>query len=623
MERVFLNINQTNRELNRKIKQYLKQQTVRGQVRDLRVLARALTDVTLLVPVTVSDSDRRTSSSGYTYVIGTPDVQRQQGYTVRDDGRYLVLYTDLAKSRAGHREPNTMQVQMPFVLQKLGNAKNLAGIILNPGTDDVVLPKALLAEELDGSDTGAVTGTVADDLPIQAPEQVAPPIGVVAVGLRLNELSRLNEELETFRSKTERRIDRYARQTWNFVAVVVLVTLALLAVPALGRRGLLPTVILIVLALIVGRIIPVSATTRQKAKTRVYEKERALVRMIALEDEIARLSFNTDDNQQLDDAADYGTDDLDYINQDVRNTNLVRLLGYFSAATEPDEKEYLLGEIDKQLKKALFVQPIFSEGHVIERDVLGRPYLADDEPWINEFIGDGEGNLYLHLYLKTRDAIKADREILTIRRADWISYMMNVNPQLVGVAFEIPGETVVFDREDLSQLHYEPNYNRKVPTSYFMPGDLDAVKKPEQKPQPKAGWFANVARSDIDWSGYALAMLIAYAIGWWLMYSNKFQDGLKVVMVALGLGLVFFLFTLDINRYRKKYNITDRIAQKNDGWRHMLGWFTGAIYIAPIAYVWQPTFDMLQIYMVLLGSSAFMAAILIVVGLSEAQNNNK
>lgn len=494
---------------------------------------------------------------------------------------------------------------------------------MNPGTDDVVLPKALLAEELDGSDTGAVTGTVADDLPIQAPEQVAPPIGVVAVGLRLNELSRLNEELETFRSKTERRIDRYARQTWNFVAVVVLVTLALLAVPALGRRGLLPTVILIVLALIVGRIIPVSATTRQKAKTRVYEKERALVRMIALEDEIARLSFNTDDNQQLDDAADYGTDDLDYINQDVRNTNLVRLLGYFSAATEPDEKEYLLGEIDKQLKKALFVQPIFSEGHVIERDVLGRPYLADDEPWINEFIGDGEGNLYLHLYLKTRDAIKADREILTIRRADWISYMMNVNPQLVGVAFEIPGETVVFDREDLSQLHYEPNYNRKVPTSYFMPGDLDAVKKPEQKPQPKAGWFANVARSDIDWSGYALAMLIAYAIGWWLMYSNKFQDGLKVVMVALGLGLVFFLFTLDINRYRKKYNITDRIAQKNDGWRHMLGWFTGAIYIAPIAYVWQPTFDMLQIYMVLLGSSAFMAAILIVVGLSEAQNNNK
>lgn len=623
MERVFLNINQTNRELNRKIKQYLKQQTVRGQVRDLRMLARALTDVTLLVPVTVSDSDRRTSSSGYTYVIGTPDVQRQQGYTVRDDGRYLVLYTDLAKSRAGHREPNTMQVQMPFVLQKLGNAKNLAGIILNPGTDDVVLPKALLAEELDGSDTGAVTGTVADDLPIQAPEQVAPPVGVVAVGLRLNELSRLNEELETFRSKTERRIDRFARQTWNFVAVIVLVTLALLAVPALGRRGLLPTVILIVLALIVGRIIPVSATTRQKAKTRVYEKERALVRMIALEDEIARLSFNEDATQQLDDSADYGTDDLDYINQDVRNTNLVRLLGYFSAATEPDEKEYLLGEIDKQLKKALFVQPIFSEGHVIERDVLGRPYLADDEPSINEFIGDGEGNLYLHLYLKTRDAIKADREILTIRRADWISYMMNVNPQLVGVAFEIPGETVVFDREDLSQLHYEPNYNRKVPTSYFMPGDLDAVKKPEQKPQPKSGWFANVARSDIDWSGYALAMLIAYAIGWWLMYSNKFQDGLKVAMVALGLGLVFFLFTLDINRYRKKYNITDRIAQKNDGWRHMLGWFTGAIYIAPIAYVWQPTFDMLQIYMVLLGSSAFMAAILIVVGLSEAQNNNK
>ena len=55
----------------------------------------------------------------------------------------------------------------------------------------------------------------------------------------------------------------------------------------------------------------------------------------------------------------------------------------------------------------------------------------------------------------------------------------------------------------------------------------------------------------------------------------------------------------------------------------MLGWFTGAIYIAPIAYVWQPTFDMLQIYMVLLGSSAFMAAVLIVVGLSEAQNNDK
>ena len=41
MERVFLNINQTNRELNHKIRQYLKQQTVRGQVRDLRVLARA------------------------------------------------------------------------------------------------------------------------------------------------------------------------------------------------------------------------------------------------------------------------------------------------------------------------------------------------------------------------------------------------------------------------------------------------------------------------------------------------------------------------------------------------------------------------------------------------------
>lgn len=69
MERVFLNINQTNRELNRKIKQYLKQKTVRGQVRDLRVLTRALTDVTLLVPVAVSDPDRRTSSSGYTYVI--------------------------------------------------------------------------------------------------------------------------------------------------------------------------------------------------------------------------------------------------------------------------------------------------------------------------------------------------------------------------------------------------------------------------------------------------------------------------------------------------------------------------------------------------------------------------
>lgn len=156
-----------------------------------------------------------------------------------------------------------------------------------------------------------------------------------------------------------------------------------------------------------------------------------------------------------------------------------------------------------------------------------------------------------------------------------------------------------------------------------MPGDLDAFKKPEQEPQPKSGWFENVTRSDIDWSGYALAMLIAYAIGWWLMYSNKFQDGLKVAMVAIGLGVVFFLFTLDINRYRKKYNITDRIAKKNDGWRHMLGWFTGAIYIAPIAYMVQPTFDMLQIYMVLLGSSAFMAAILIVVGLSEAQNYNK
>ncbi|WP_373892192.1 SseB family protein [Weissella confusa] len=479
MERVFLNINQTNRELNRKIKQYLKQQTVRGQVRDLRVLARALADVTLLVPVAVSDSDRRTSSSGYTYVIGTPDVQRQQGYTVRDDGRYLVLYTDLAKSRAGHREPNTMQVQMPYVLQKLAHAKNLAGIILNPGTDDVVLPKTLLAEELDGSDTGAVTGTVADDLPIQALEQVAPPVGIVAVGLRVNELSRLNEELETYRAKTERRIDRYARQTWNFVAVIVLVTLALLAVPALGRRGLLPTLILIVLAVIVGRIIPVSSTTRQKAKIRVYEKERALVRMIALEDEIARLSFDEDATQQLDDSADYGTDDLDYINQDVRNTNLVRLFHYYNAATEPDEKEYLLGEIDKQFKKALFVQPIFSEGHVIERDVLGRPYIADDETWVNEFIGDGEGNLYLHLYLKTRDAIKDGREILTIRRSDWISYMMRVNPNLVGVAFDITGGQLVLSREELDQLHYEPNYNRKVPTSYFMPGDLDAFKKPE------------------------------------------------------------------------------------------------------------------------------------------------
>ncbi|MBC6498441.1 SseB family protein [Weissella confusa] len=73
-------------------------------------------------------------------------IDRYARQPVRDDGRYLVLYTDLAKSRAGHREPNTMQVQMPFVLQKLGNAKNLAGIILNPGTDDVVLPKALLAE---------------------------------------------------------------------------------------------------------------------------------------------------------------------------------------------------------------------------------------------------------------------------------------------------------------------------------------------------------------------------------------------------------------------------------------------------------------------------------------------
>ncbi|MBC6498442.1 hypothetical protein H7R52_05800 [Weissella confusa] len=71
-------------------------------------------------------------------------------------------------------------------------------------------------------------------------------------------------------------------------------------------------------------------------------------------------------------------------------------------------------KFDKQLKKALFVQPIFSEGHVIERDVLGRPYLADDEPWINEFIGDGEGNLYLHLYLKTRDAIKDDRELIAL-----------------------------------------------------------------------------------------------------------------------------------------------------------------------------------------------------------------
>ena len=620
MERVFLNINQTNRELNHKIKQYLKQQTVRGQVRDLRVLARALADVTLLVPVAVSDSDRRTSSSGYTYVIGTPDVQRQQGYSVRDDGRYLVLYTDLAKSRAGHREPNTMQVQMPYVLQKLAHAKNLAGIILNPGTDDVVLSKTLLAGDLNGSDTGAVTGTVADDLPIQAPEQVAPPVGIVAVGLRVNELSRLNEELETYRAKTERRINRYARQTWNFVAVIVLVTLALLAVPALGRRGLLPTLILIVLAVIVGRIIPVSATTRQKVKIRVYEKERALVRMIALEDEIARLSFDEDATQQLDDSADYGTDDLNYINQDVRDTNLVRLLNYYSAATEPDEKEYLLGEIDKQFKKTLFVQPLLPEGHVVERDVLGRPYLADDETWINESIGDSEGNAYMHLYLKTRDAIKDGREILTIRRADWISFMIITNPHLEGVVFEIPGRQVIFTHEELDRLYYEPNYNRKVPTSYFMPDDLDASKKPEQEPQPKSGWFANGARSDIDWSGYALAMLIAYAIGWWLMYSNKFQDGLKVAMIAIGLGVVFFLFTLDINRYRKKYNITDRITQKNDGWRHMLGWFTGALYIAPIAYMLQPTFDMLQIYMVLLGPSAFMAAILIVVGLSEAHN---
>jgi len=64
MDRVFLNINQTNRELNHKIRQYLKQQTVRGQVRDLRVLARALTDVTLLIPVLVDTKMRHTSVSG-------------------------------------------------------------------------------------------------------------------------------------------------------------------------------------------------------------------------------------------------------------------------------------------------------------------------------------------------------------------------------------------------------------------------------------------------------------------------------------------------------------------------------------------------------------------------------
>ncbi|WP_373892193.1 hypothetical protein ACAW68_02095 [Weissella confusa] len=104
------------------------------------------------------------------------------------------------------------------------------------------------------------------------------------------------------------------------------------------------------------------------------------------------------------------------------------------------------------------------------------------------------------------------------------------------------------------------------------------------------------------------------------MYANKFQDGQKVALAAVGLAVIFFLFSLTISRYRKKYNISDRIAQKNDGWRHILAWFTGAVYIATIAYMVQPTFDMLQIYMVILGSSAFMAAILIVVGLSESQN---
>ncbi|NBA11421.1 hypothetical protein [Weissella confusa] len=87
-----------------------------------------------------------------------------------------------------------------------------------------------------------------------------------------------------------------------------------------------------------------------------------MVRMIAMEDEITRLSFDEDATSKLDDSADYGTDDLDYINQDVRNTNLVRLLGYFSAATDPDEKKYLLGEIDKQLKKPCLCNQYFLRG---------------------------------------------------------------------------------------------------------------------------------------------------------------------------------------------------------------------------------------------------------------------
>lgn len=646
MERVFLNINQTNRELNHKIRQYLKQQTVRGQVRDLRVLARALTDVTLLVPVLVDTKMRHTSVSGYSYVVGEPDVHSKLSYTIRDERTYLVTYTDLAKSRAGQREPDTMQVQMPYLLNRLATDERIDGIILNPGTDDVTLPKSLLLDELDGRDIGAVTGTVADDLPIQAPEQVAAPVGVVAIDLRLNELNRLRENLETMRTKNDRRIDRYARQTWNFVAVITLVILALMAVPVLGRRGLLPTAILILLAIIIGRIIPVSATNRQRAKVRVYEKERALVRMIAVEDDIYRMSF--DEKASDDKLGEVGDDnaDLFYVNQDVLNEELIQGLNQLTYVTKPADRMRIIETLSPLFETALYVQPIFTTDHQVARDIVGRPYLADDNTRVSETI-PYKGQEYLHIYLRTRDAIKDQHPLLMIKRLDYINNMFSQFSDLKGIVFDMSINRIAVKRTEFDKLYLETEYLRKVPTNYLMVDEEPVAqklvnKKPQvttprdkrpaatirnqpMKPVKKPKRIAGLAKVNVDWFGYSLLMLVAFAIDAWLMYANAYHPGQQLSYYLLGAAGFYGLYAIDINNYRKKHLFKNapRVNIHMPAWQWLLFIALAVNYYVPINYMISPNKIGLETYMYEMVAVAVMAFVLIIIGTFHVQKYNK
>ncbi|TGE71637.1 hypothetical protein [Weissella confusa] len=206
---------------------------------------------------------------------------------------------------------------------------------------------------------------------------------------------------------------------------------------------------------------------------------------------------------------------------------------------------------------------------------------------------------------------------------------------------------IAIKRTEFNKLYLETEYLRKVPTTYLMVGEEPVAQKLVNKkpqvttPRPtrptvtnknqtgnsskKPKRIAGMAKVDVDWFGYSLLMLVAFAIDAWLMYANAYHPGQQVSYYLLGAAGFYALYAIDINNYRKKHLFKNapRINIHRPAWQRLLSLALAVNYYVPIKYMILSDKSGLETYMHEIVAVAVISFVLIIIGTFHVQKYNK